>query len=166
MVSRKRAREEVEEPEEDGNAEPSTLERIRNMWRFASLMQYLFLFGKAVKVDEIDVENDNTQQDFEDECLKPQSSDRLPKIGLALLKYVSSHKGLTLEIFDEYARRQYVAKAPQRNPFGVEEEPNKFTDFDVFEKIRVLQQLSTWTLGNADRIREKMPDRDNEQTNW
>jgi len=56
MVSRKRAREEVEEPEEDVNAEPSILERIRNMWQFASLMQYLFLFGKAVKVDEIDVE--------------------------------------------------------------------------------------------------------------
>jgi len=56
MVSRKRARAEVEEPEEDVTAEPSTLERIRNMWQFASLMQYLFLFGKAVKVEEIDVE--------------------------------------------------------------------------------------------------------------
>ena len=27
-------------------------------------------------------------------------------------------------IFDEYTRRQYVAKAPERNPFGEEEEPN------------------------------------------
>lgn len=70
------------------------------------------------------------------------------------------------EIFDEYTRRQFVAKAPQRNPFGIEEDPLKFNDFDVFTKIRVLQQLSVWTLGNADRIREKMPEKDNEQTSW
>jgi hypothetical protein len=74
----------------------------------------------------------------------------LAEIGLALLKFVSSHRGLTLvfrsppiclltlprpEIFDEYTRRQYVAKAPNRNPFGVEEEPAKFDDFDVFTKV-------------------------------
>lgn len=39
------------------------------------------------------------------------------------------------EIFDEYTRRQYVAKAPDRNPFGTEEEPAKFTEFDVFTKV-------------------------------
>lgn len=70
------------------------------------------------------------------------------------------------EIFDEYTRRQYLAKAPQRNPFGDEEEPKKFNDFDVFTKIRVLQQLSTWTFGNADRIRGQMEEKDNEQTSW
>ena len=74
----------------------------------------------------------------------------LAEIGLALLKFVSSHRGLTLvfrsppispltlqrpEIFDEYTRRQYVGKAPNRNPFGVEEEPAKFDDFDVFTKV-------------------------------
>jgi hypothetical protein len=69
------------------------------------------------------------------------------------------------EIFDEYTRRQYLAKAPLRNPFGEDEEPAKFNDFDVFTKIRVLQQLSTWTLGNASRIREMMPD-DEDQLTW
>lgn len=39
------------------------------------------------------------------------------------------------DLFDEYTRRQYVAKAPQRNPFGVEEEPANFADFDVFTKV-------------------------------
>ena len=33
-------------------AEPSMLERIRNMWEFANLAQYLFIFGKAVKVED------------------------------------------------------------------------------------------------------------------
>lgn len=90
------------------------------------------------------------------ECLKSHST-VLADIGLALLKFVSSHRGLTSvspcpfssmltndspEIFDEYSRRQYMAKAPQRNPFGVEEEPAKFMDFDVFTKASSLSLLN------------------------
>lgn len=70
-------------------------------------------------------------------------------------------------IFDEYTRRQFVAKAPERNPFGEEEEPKKFDDFDIFTKIRVLQQLTTWTLNNPNSIRERLgavPD--SEQALW
>jgi hypothetical protein len=32
------------------------LDKIRNMSEFAALMQYLFFFGKAVKVEEMEVE--------------------------------------------------------------------------------------------------------------
>jgi len=70
------------------------------------------------------------------------------------------------EIFDEYTRRQYLAKAPQRNPFGSEEEPLRFADFDVVTKLSVLHQLSVWTLNNPDRIREKMEEKESEQTQW
>ena len=34
-------------------------------------------------------------QELEAECLKPGPSEKLAQIGLALLKHVSSHKGLT-----------------------------------------------------------------------
>lgn len=140
---------------------PTTLDHIRNTWEFANLAQYIFTFGRAVKIDEnLDIE------DLEMECLKHQST-VLPEIGLALLKFVSSHRGLTPEIFDEYTRRQYVAKAPERNPFGVEEEPAHFNEFDIFTKLRVLQQLTVWTMGNPDRIRERMEEqKDSEQTIW
>lgn len=98
---------------------PSTLQKIRNMWEFASLMQYIFFFGKAVRIEDIEVEVSfpvafgmnlgeremsmmvdeivllMCGQDFEQECLKPEHSERLSRIGLALLKFVSSHKGLT-----------------------------------------------------------------------
>lgn len=49
---------EVEEPisEIAEMEEPTTLQKIRSMWEFASLMQYLFFFGKAVKLDDLDVE--------------------------------------------------------------------------------------------------------------
>jgi len=35
----------------------ATLERLRNMWEFASLMQYIFLFGQVVKIgNDFDIE--------------------------------------------------------------------------------------------------------------
>lgn len=36
----------------DPTAEPSMLTRLRDMWEFSNLMQYIFIFGKAVKIDE------------------------------------------------------------------------------------------------------------------
>lgn len=37
--------------------EPSLLERVRNMWEFANLVQWIFIFGRAVKIDEnLDIE--------------------------------------------------------------------------------------------------------------
>lgn len=37
--------------------EQAILSRLRNMWEFASLMQYIFLFGHVVKIDDdLDIE--------------------------------------------------------------------------------------------------------------
>ncbi|KAL5393304.1 hypothetical protein DPSP01_000128 [Paraphaeosphaeria sporulosa] len=159
MVARKRGRDEMET--EAPVEEPTTLQKLRNMWQFANLAQYIFLFKGALKIDE-----DFGIEELETECLTPQPSQMLAAIGLALLKHVSSHKGLTPEIFDEYTRRQFVAKAPARNPFGTEEVPNRFDDFDVFTKIRVLQQLSVWTLNNPNTIRERLNPTEAEQIDW
>ncbi|KAF2739934.1 hypothetical protein EJ04DRAFT_260993 [Polyplosphaeria fusca] len=162
-MTRKRGRDEMEA--EEPREPPTTLARLRNMWQFANLMQYINLFRDAVKIDpDFDID------DLESECLKPEPSEKLAQIGLALLKHVSSHKGLTLEIFDEYAKRQYAMKAPDRNPFGTNEfdepPPVKFNDFDTFTKIRVLQQLSLWTLNNPNSIRERLNETDQGQALW
>jgi len=38
-------------------AEPSMLDRIRGMWQFANLYQWIMLFGKAIKMDDdLDIE--------------------------------------------------------------------------------------------------------------
>lgn len=50
MAPRKRGRDEMESLEPP--KETQLLERIRSMWEFASVMQYIFLFGKVVKIDE------------------------------------------------------------------------------------------------------------------
>ncbi|PGG95142.1 hypothetical protein AJ79_10230 [Helicocarpus griseus UAMH5409] len=186
MVSRKRAREEAEdstaahhaakrsEPPslqnglgtakngDGGEQHGGLLQQLRNMWEFSNLVQYIYSFGKVVKIgDDVDID------ELETECLKPGPSGKLLDIGLALLKFVSSHRGLTSENFEEYTRRQYLAKAPSRNPFGDAEEPIKFHDLDIFQRIRVLQQLTVWTFWNPDRMRERLPEqKETEQVQW
>jgi len=60
-----------------------------------------------------------------------------------------------------------LAKAPEKNPFGDDEEPKKFVEFDVFTKLKILVQLSQWTLINADRMRQNLSDvKDSEQIQW
>lgn len=49
MGPRKRGREEMESS--DPPPEPSTLHKLRNMWEFANIMQYIYIFGEAVKID-------------------------------------------------------------------------------------------------------------------
>ncbi|KAI8951018.1 hypothetical protein F4801DRAFT_546936 [Xylaria longipes] len=163
VSSRKRALRDIEPDEvaQQPSAGSDLLQRIRNSWQFANLFQWIYLFGRVVKIDEsIDID------DLEAECLKPHST-VLVDIGLALLKFVSSHRGLTHDLFDEYTRRQYVAKAPDRNPFGTGELPAKFNDFDGVLKIRVLQQLTQWVMLHPERIREKMDEqKPSDQTDW
>ncbi|CCC04884.1 unnamed protein product [Sordaria macrospora k-hell] len=161
-ISRKRA---LQEADTSNNAqppkEPSVLHRIRNMWQFANLFQFILLFGKALKLDDsLDIE------DLEAECLKPGSM-VLQDIGLGTLKFLSSHRGLTHDVFEEYTRRQFLAKAPEKNPFGTEDLPTKFADFDVFTKIRVLQQMSQLVMCTPERLRERTEEqKDMDQTNW
>ncbi|KAI6754403.1 hypothetical protein HG530_012917 [Fusarium avenaceum] len=159
MPSRKRSLAAIDG--DDGENEHSIQYRIRNMWQFANLCQWIYIFGKAAKIDEaIDVE------EIETECLKPNSN-ILADIALALLKLVSSHRGLTHEIFDDQARKQFINRSPNCNPFGSGETPLSFNDFDVFTKIRVMQQLTQWVMLHPERIRDKMEEqRDIEQTSW
>ncbi|KAK3299096.1 uncharacterized protein B0H64DRAFT_90984 [Chaetomium fimeti] len=159
--TRKRSSQELGSGNAQGSAQPSMLHRIRNMWQFANLFQFILLFGQALKLDDnLDIE------DLEAECLKPGAV-ALQDIGLRLLKFLSSHRGLTHELFDEYTRRQFLSKAPEKNPFGSAEVPAKFADFDVFTKIRVLHQMTQLIMVNPERLREKTEEqKDTDQTNW
>ena len=50
MPSRKRGSDEMEAAAPP--AQPSLLQRLRSMWEFANIMQFIYLFGKVLKIDE------------------------------------------------------------------------------------------------------------------
>lgn len=52
-MPRKRTHDEMVTSESQEKKEaPSLLHTIRNMWEFASTMQFIFMFGKALKIDD------------------------------------------------------------------------------------------------------------------
>lgn len=51
-MPRKRTYEEMQATDPVVLPETSLLTKIRSMWEFAATMQYIFIFGKAVKIDE------------------------------------------------------------------------------------------------------------------
>jgi len=72
------------EPEVVAPENVETLARLRSMWEFASLMQYIFLFGHVVKIDEdfdIEVDTPSTlRMRPKDRCMKSvkmEADDRL-----------------------------------------------------------------------------------------
>lgn len=52
MPARKRSHAEVEHEDAAATREPGMLTKLRNDWRMANLMQWLYLFGKEFKIDE------------------------------------------------------------------------------------------------------------------
>ncbi|PHH84300.1 hypothetical protein CDD83_2178 [Cordyceps sp. RAO-2017] len=131
------------------------------MWQFANLCQWIYIFGRAAKIDEsIDVE------DIENECLKHNSA-FLANLALSFLKLVSSHRGLTHEILDDQLRKLYLTRAPASTLLGDEENPHTFCSLDIFAKIKVLQQLTQWAMLYPEKLRDKMEEqKDTEQTTW
>ena len=105
-------------------------------------------------------------QELETELLAPHST-LIPNVCVALLKMVSSHRGLVPDQFEDYTRRQYRVRKPDANPFGEAPEPVRFAELELATKVRVLHQLSVWAFQNPDRIREKMKNADEkEQLSW
>ncbi|KAK9248528.1 hypothetical protein V1506DRAFT_529203 [Lipomyces tetrasporus] len=129
------------------------LKQIRNMWQFSAVFQWLFMFKASIKMEDEDV----TIEALEKEFLGLTPLNLIPKIRLRLLQNLSSQRNLTLEQFDDYARRQYRQKLPNEScPFRDDEEPLAFDNMDVFDQIKILHQLCEWQLYNPDRFRERM----------
>lgn len=53
--SRKRAIDEVDGDDSLPHKEPSLLQSIRNMWQLANVVQFLTIFGPALKIDAPDI---------------------------------------------------------------------------------------------------------------
>ena len=176
-AARKRSSQELSADGTQGPAQPSMLHRIRNMWQFANLFQFILLFGHALKLDDnLDIEVRHilplSSSGFAVSRGKPFAYMRaavgfrsgMPQAGVhGTSRYWPWSAQVSIftprphvryspprdyplvpgtpltphshELFDEYTRRQFLSKAPEKNPFGTAETPVKFAQFDVFTKV-------------------------------
>ncbi|KAK9478698.1 hypothetical protein V1514DRAFT_330176, partial [Lipomyces japonicus] len=129
-----------------------TLIRIRNMWQFSAIVQWLFMFKSTIKLEHEDISIEALEKEF----LGLTKVNLISKIRLHLLQHLSSQRNLTLEMFDDYARRQYRQKLPYfKHPFGEEEIPFLFDNFSIYNQIIVIHQLCEFQTFNVERFRAR-----------
>jgi hypothetical protein len=81
-------------------------------------------------------------QDLE-QALLAGDSEVVQKLRMSLLNMVSSQRGLTLDQFEEYARRQYLKHKPEANPFGSDYACIQFKDLELVNRVRLPSSSGT-----------------------
>ncbi|RPA77976.1 hypothetical protein BJ508DRAFT_416798 [Ascobolus immersus RN42] len=132
--------------------------RLRNNWKFANTWQFFFNFSEAFKLKEIPIET------WEDELVGVFPEQSVKKCLCALLAFLTG-KTVDVEQLDEVARGQWRYRLLTSGPFGDEDEPNKFTEFDMETKLDVIHQLSLWVLVRSDKLRALLSP-DQKETDW
>ncbi|KAK6344531.1 hypothetical protein TWF696_008165 [Orbilia brochopaga] len=130
---------------------PSTRHPLHQQWEFAAVWQFLLQFHKGLKSPYYD-----DIEQFAIDLSSPTGTQLLHDVQIGLLKNVSSQRGLTIDMFDDYTRRQYYAKKPEANPFGDGTVPTSFYSLLPEERVRVLHQLSMWIISKPEIFRDKV----------
>ncbi|EWC44013.1 hypothetical protein DRE_01365 [Drechslerella stenobrocha 248] len=141
---------------------PSSSASLHQQWEFAAVWQFLFQFHTGLKSPHYD-----DIEQFATDISSPSGTPLLHDVQIGLLKNVSSQRGLTIEMFDDYARRQYLAKNPKANPFGADALPLSFYSLSPENRVRVLHQLCMWIISKPEAFRDKIdPHKLLDQTDW
>ncbi|KAF3904343.1 hypothetical protein AA313_de0205032 [Arthrobotrys entomopaga] len=144
---------------------PQSANPLHQQWEFAAVWQFLFQFHKGLKSPFYeDIE------EFARDLTSAAGTPLLHDVQIGLLKNVSSQRGLTIAMFDDYTRRQYMAKNPHANPFGTDPEPMLAlytnANMSVFQ-VKVLHQLCMWILAKPEAFRDKVdPHKMVDNTDW
>ncbi|KAK6542191.1 hypothetical protein TWF694_007954 [Orbilia ellipsospora] len=141
---------------------PQATNPLHQQWEFAAVWQFLFQFHKGLKSPFYeDIE------EFARDLTSAAGTPLLHDVQIGLLKNVSSQRGLTIEMFDDYTRRQYMAKNPLANPFGTDPEPLSFYQLEPKDRVKLLHQLCMWILAKPEAFRDKVdPHKMVDNTDW
>ncbi|EPS42800.1 hypothetical protein H072_3205 [Dactylellina haptotyla CBS 200.50] len=159
---------------------PQPSNPLHQQWQFAAVWEFLFQFHQGLKspfYDDI--------EEFARDISSAAGTTHLHDVQIGLLKNVSSQRGLTIEMFEDYTRRQYMSKNPTANPFGSDPDPISFYKLEpetrvshplaplahnssnLAPQIRVLHQLCMWILAKPEAFREKVdPHKLVDNTDW
>ncbi|KAK6511921.1 hypothetical protein TWF481_000825 [Arthrobotrys musiformis] len=135
---------------------------LHQQWQFAAVWEFLFQFHKGLKSPYYeDIE------DFARDLSSPSGTPLLHDVQIGLLKNVSSQRGLTIQMFDDYTRRQYIHRRVPVNPFGTDPLPISFYSFEPQQRVLILHQLAMWIISNTDSFRSKVdPHKVLDHTDW
>lgn len=133
--------------------------RLRKMWKFAAVCQFLFVFDEAFGMSGFETET--LESDFED-----NEANVVPDLIKRLLYTLTLDRSITLDNWQDHLRTQYnLRDTDSQARFGTVEQPVEWAQLSLEDKIGTLHDLCEWQLMDPERFR-KLVKSEEDVTTW
>ncbi|SPO32232.1 uncharacterized protein UTRI_02789 [Ustilago trichophora] len=133
--------------------------RLRKMWKFAAVCQFLFVFDEAFGMSGFETET--LEADFEN-----SESNVVPDLIKRLLYTLTLDRTIDLDNWQHHLRTQYDLRDAESNSrFGTAEQPIEWAQLSLEDKIATLHDLCEWQLMDPERFR-KLVKSEEDITTW
>nr|CDI56406.1 phd finger domain protein [Melanopsichium pennsylvanicum 4] len=136
-----------------------TTRRLRKMWKFAAVCQFLFVFDEAFGMSGFETETLET--DFEN-----NETNVIPDLVKRLLYTLTLNRTIDLVNWQHHLRTQYDFRDEHSHcRFGTPEAPIEWAQLSLEDKIATLHDLCEWQLMDSERFR-KLVKSEEDITTW
>ncbi|CDR99043.1 uncharacterized protein SPSC_01723 [Sporisorium scitamineum] len=133
--------------------------RLRKMWKFAAVCQFLFVFDEAFGMSGFETEA--LEADFEN-----SESNAVPDLIKRLLYTLTLDRTIDFDNWQHHLRVQYDLRDLDANSrFGTSEQPIEWAQLSLEDKIATLHDLCEWQLMDPERFR-KLVKSEEDITTW
>ncbi|PWN31645.1 uncharacterized protein FA14DRAFT_162590 [Meira miltonrushii] len=121
--------------------------RLRTMWKFAAICQFLFTFDEAFGFSGF--ESDALEND-----LNGTEMQVIPDLFRRLLYTLTLNRNISDENWEEHLRKQYINRDPDAPLLGTIEEPQSWHALPLQQKVDSIHTLCEWQLWDAEKFRK------------
>lgn len=133
--------------------------RLRKMWKFAAVCQFLFVFDEAFGMSGFETET--LEADFEN-----SESNVVPDLVKRLLYSLTLDRTIDFDNWQHHLRAQYnLRDVESHSRFGTPEQPVEWAQLSLEDKIATLHDLCEWQLMDPERFR-KLVKSEEDVTTW
>ncbi|KAJ1035042.1 hypothetical protein NDA18_000644 [Ustilago nuda] len=133
--------------------------RLRKMWKFAAVCQFLFVFDEAFGMSGFETETLET--DFEN-----NETNVVPDLVKRLLYTLTLDRTIDLDNWQHHLRIQYNLRDEHSvSRFGTAEQPIEWAQLSLNDKVATLHNLCEWQLMDPERFR-KLVKSEEDITTW
>ncbi|SYW83120.1 uncharacterized protein UBRO2_05049 [Ustilago bromivora] len=133
--------------------------RLRKMWKFAAVCQFLFVFDEAFGMSGFETETLET--DFEN-----NETNVVPDLIKRLLYTLTLDRTIDLDNWQHHLRIQYSLRDEHSvSRFGTAEQPIEWAQLSLNDKVATLHDFCEWQLMDPERFR-KLVKSEEDITTW
>ncbi|EST05828.1 Zinc finger, PHD-finger [Kalmanozyma brasiliensis GHG001] len=133
--------------------------RLRKMWKFAAVCQFLFVFDEAFGMSGFETET--LEADFEN-----SETNVVPDLIKRLLYTLTLDRNISFDNWQHHLRVQFNLRDDEGvSRFGTAEQPVEWAQLSLEDKIATLHDLCEWQLMDPERFR-KLVKSEEDITTW